>query len=441
MSLFKNKKIVLATIAVFSIVGLIWFALAYTPVTRYVDARWPTKSKDHTLMVRPADSKESTRLVDFAPDQKTIIGMRIEYRDGHTSLVSYQNGVPTAIKQYAPDTTQPNNEGTAKVLVSLKSLSDGLSARQLQSVIELKADGITIKSLTSYGPGGSLSAIGVRDSNDDFAVTLYGQGANGVAGIAVFSGTDGTLKSEQDFRDDGTVASSFTTQNTGGADGKETDFDADGHKTKEVLYSGSDVIINEFAADGKTIVAKTSFGYSGVTVTSFDASGTKEVSERNYADDTHINVRYFDKDGNAYMKQMWVKLDTTAVPADRVGVVNDGFVLDEVYEYHTDGTSTKVDVNFYPGGKIVKEYVTKPGPEYRPSTDQSFREDGSLDKTETCGPEGDSWTPCTTTTMPDGPNKVRATIPASYSKVTPLLPAPTVKKPTIPNFPLTVDLR
>jgi hypothetical protein len=308
----------------------------------------------------------------------------------------------------------------------------------------LKADGKTIKSLTTYGPDGNFAAVGVRDAADDFAVTLYGgQGSTGVSGLAVFNGTDGTLKSEQDFRDDGTVSSSFTTQNTGGAEAKETFFDAAGNKTKEVLFNGdNDVAINEFASDGKTIVAKTSFGYSGVTVTSYDATGTHEVSERNYADDTHINVTYFDKDGNATIKQQWVKLDTIAVPADRVGLVNDGFVLNEVYEYHTDGRSTKVDVTFYPGGKIVKEYESKPTTDYRPSVDQNFREDGSLDHTTTCGPEGPTWTDCGTETMPAGPNAVRSTkVPASYYTVSPLLPAPTAQKPTIPNFPLTVDLR
>jgi hypothetical protein len=395
-------------------------------------------------LLRPANSKESTRLVDFAPDRQTITGMRIEYRDGRTALVSYQHGLPTAITQYyaEPTDAKTNAADKAQALVALKNLSDGLSARQLQSVIEIKADGKTVKSLTNYSQDGNLAAVGVRDAADDFVVTLYGtSGSTGVAGIAVFNGADGSLKSEQDFRDDGTVASSFTTQNTGGPAAKETIFDAAGNKTKEVLFnSESDVVINEFAADGKTITTKTSFGYSGVTVTTFDATGTNPTSERSYPDDTHIAVRYFDSKGTAYMKQIWVKLDTTAVPADRVGVVNDGFVLSEVYEYHSDGTSTKVDVTFYPGGKIVKEYETKPTTDYRPSVDQHFRDDGSLDSTETCGAESDEWTPCVTTKAPDGPNKIRATVPASYYKVSPLLPAPTVQKPTIPNMPLTVDL-
>ncbi len=154
------------------------------------------------------------------------------------------------------------------------------------------------------------------------------------------------------------------------------------------------------------------------------------------------NVRYFDKSGNATMKQLWVKLDTTQVPADLVGVVNDGFVLNEVYVYHSDGSSTKVDVTFYPGGKLVKEYDSRPTTEYRPSNAQHFREDGSLDYTDNCPSDANgAWVECTNTKMPDGPNKVRAKVSESYSKTTPLLPAPAVQKPTIPALPLTVDLR
>jgi hypothetical protein len=50
MSLFKSKKIVIATIAVFSIVGLIWFALAHSPVIGSVDTRWADQIKNsHTI--------------------------------------------------------------------------------------------------------------------------------------------------------------------------------------------------------------------------------------------------------------------------------------------------------------------------------------------------------------------------------------------------------
>ncbi len=85
------------------------------------------------------------------------------------------------------------------------------------------------------------------------------------------------------------LKSCFYTGNTDGAQAKETFFDAAGNKTKEILFNSDyDVAINEFAADGKTIVSKTSFGYSGVKVTTFDATGNTPVLEREYVDDTHI---------------------------------------------------------------------------------------------------------------------------------------------------------
>ena len=448
MSIFKNKKAVFSAAAILSIVGLIWFAVAHWPVSADVGANWPTGSKTHTLLLRPATSKESTRLVDYAPDHQTITGMRIEYRDGHTALVTYKDGRPTTITSYFAEPQPGSGNGSsnngsgapgAGKLVALKNLSDGLAQRQLQSVIIFKDDGKTVKAITTYQKDGSYAAIGVRDATDDFALTQYGP--TGVSSIAVYSGSDGSLKSEQGFRDDGTVATSFVTQNTGGPAATETFFDSAGNKTKVILFnSDDDIVINEFAADGKTVVSKTAFSYNGVTVTSYDATGNTPVLERNYVDDTHINVRYFDKDGNATIKQLWVKLDTTQVKPDQVGVVNDGFVLSEVYEYHSDGTSTKVDVTFYPGGKTVQDYMMRPTTDYRPSTDQHFRADGSLDSTDVCPPEGPTWTDCTTTKMPDGPNKVRATVPAGYYKVTPLLPAPAAQKPTIPALPLTVDL-
>ncbi len=183
----------------------------------------------------------------------------------------------------------------------LKKLSDGLDQRKLQTVIVLKADGKTIKALTTYNEDGSYAAIGVRDSSDDFAVTIYGSGSTGVAGLAVFSGTDGTLKSEQDFNDDGTVKSSFTTGNTDGAQAKETFFDAAGNKTKEILFNSDFTMyfINEFAADDRLIVSKTSFGYSGVKSPPLNATAIRPCSSVSMST-THINVRYFDKSGNAH---------------------------------------------------------------------------------------------------------------------------------------------
>jgi len=442
MFLLKNKKIVIATIAVFAVLGLTWLALSHLPLKGNVDVRWPAKSQNHTLLLRPASSAESTRLVDYAPDHITITGMRIEYRDGRTALVKYQDGKPVSIDEYFADDTKadPGSADKTNQLASLKLLNDGLSTRHLHSVTLLKDDGKTIKSLTMYNTTGGLAAVGVRDADDDLALTLYGgSGSSGIASVAVFDGSSGALKFEQDFRADGSLASTYTTQLAGGPQAKKTEFGANGNKTREIVYNSSDdIAISDYAADGQTLVSKTSFGYTGITVTSYDDSG-RPASERTFVDDTHISVRFFGKDGTATFKQNWVKLDTSAVPADRVGVVNDGFVLDEVWEFHNDGVSSKMDVNFFPGGKVVKEVDTRPTADYRPSLNQHFRDDGSLDYTDDCPPPSGGWT-CKSTKMPDGPNKVRATLPAESLKVIPLLPAPSAQKPTAPTMNLSIDL-
>ncbi|MBS2005531.1 MAG: hypothetical protein JST01_00730 [Cyanobacteria bacterium SZAS TMP-1] len=440
MSSLKSKKVALWAITGIAVVSLIWL-FTHLPVTGSVDVHWPTKSQTHTLLLRPAGSSESTRLIDYAPDQTTITGMRIEYRDGRTALVSYQGGKPAAMQEYFPDPTATGQaDDTAKLATSLKKLSDGLSARQLSSKIEFKKDGWTIKTITTYSMDGNYASVAVRDAADDFVLTVYGaNGATGVASVAVYDGKSGALKSRQDFNPDGTVAASFTATNAwGGA--KQVYFDSIGNKSREILYNSRyDVAIKEYAPDGKTLVKMTSYGYYGVTVTEYDSTGTKAVIERNFNDDSsRISVRYFDSRGTATMKQIWVKLDSATMPADRVEVVNDGYVIQEVYEYHTDGSSTKVDVTFYPGGKVVREYETRPTTDYRPSKDQFFREDGSLDHTNDC--LAGTWT-CNTTTMPAGPNVIRPRVPVGYYKVVPLLPLPSLEKPQVPTMKVNLDLR
>jgi len=438
MSLLNAKKIAPWAIAGIVVVGLIWL-FTHWPVTGSVDVRWPTKSATHTLLLRPADSKESTRLIDYAADQTTITGMRIEFRDGTTALISYQNGKPTVIRQYYPDPAAKDAD-TTKLVSTLKTLADGLNARALKTNVELKDDGVTIKTLTTYDTAGHYASVAVRDANNDFAVTEYGaNGGNGIASVALYDGTTGMLKSRQDFNADGSLASTYAQTNSWG-NAKQTFFDKSGNKTRDLTFNGRwDVVMNEYTVDGK-LTKTTDFGYSGVTITEFDATGTKKLIERAYnGDASSVTVRYFDDKGTATMKQNWEKLDSAKMPADRVQIVNDGYVLHEVYELHTDGYSAKTDITFYPGGKVVKEVETRPTTDYRPMKDQFFREDGSLDYTNDCPASSVSWN-CQTTKMPAGPNSVRVKVPSSFYRVTPLLPLPSMDKPEIPTFPVKINL-
>ncbi|MBU6453062.1 MAG: hypothetical protein KGS72_14855 [Cyanobacteria bacterium REEB67] len=430
---FYRGLITIALAVAFLVIG------AHFSRTSTFDVRWPAHSPSHTMLLRPASSPESIRLVDYAADQLTITGMRIEYRDGSTALVTYDRGRPVAVRSFFAEPATAG-AGAVATVSTLRKLSDGLAARKLKSVIEFKRDGLTIKSMVSYHNDGSIESVGVRDGADDYSVTVYGDsGVSGIARIAVYDGTSGALKSEQVFRADGTVASSFVSTSSGySTEAKQTFFDASGTRTSEIVFDGTyDISINEYAADGKTLKQKTAFGYSSTVVTSYDAAGTNPVIERTFIDDTHISVRYFGADGKATLQQRWVKVDSNLTPG-QIGVTSDGFYLTEAYEFHADGVSVKNDVSFYPGGKVVSTFENRPTIDWRPRTIKHYREDGTLDSTDECS--ASSYT-CNTVKAVAAAASERAHVPAHFFKVVPLLPAPAATKPQVPTVNLTFDLR
>jgi len=139
--------------------GLVWFALAHLPVKGTVTAVWPTKSKPTpyccVLQLPGKHEASSTTARIIRPSPACVSNIAT----ATTALVSYQNGQPTNISTYfaVPQAAPQAPADTAKALVALKNLNDGLASRQLQTVIVLKADGKTIKSLTSYGQDGSYT--------------------------------------------------------------------------------------------------------------------------------------------------------------------------------------------------------------------------------------------------------------------------------------------
>ena len=295
-----------------------------------------------------------------------------------------------------------------------------------------------------------LASVAVRNGSDDMVVTAYnadssGPGLSGVSRVATYDGSTGRLKAEQVFRSDGSVESAFVTTADGwSTESKRTFFDVDGLKTKENIFKGDyDTSTVEYAADGKTVKQKTSYNYSDVTVTTYDATGLVAVLERVYYSNSRISVRYFGADGKAVLQQRWVKVDSTDAPAvapNALGVINDGYYLSEAYEFHSDGTSVKLDVNFYPGGKIVKDIETRPTPNWQPRTIQHFRDDGTLDSTDDC-PLIPGMYSCNTTKATGAAVSLRAHAPAGFFRITPLLPVPSLDKPVIPKMPLRIDLR
>jgi hypothetical protein len=448
MSLFKNPKLIYRVLALIVLATVVYFASTHHLRDSAVDVTWPARSQSHTMLLRPASSPESVRMIDYAKDQVTVTAMRIEYRDGSTALVKYQSGLPTSIRSFYPE-AKPAVQGPQPVS-ALKNLGDGLDSRKLQTLVEIKADGYSLKSIVSFASDGNIKSVAVRNGSDDVVVTAYsadssGPGVSGVSKVSTYDGTSGQLKAEQVFRSDGSVESSFvTTSDAWSTEGKRTFFDASGLKVKEDVFKGDyDTSTVEYAADGKTIKQKTSYNYSDVTVTTYDATGLIPVLERVYYNTSRVSVRYFGPDGKAVLQQRWVKLDSSdALPVDaaQVGVLNDGYYLSEAYEFHPDGVSVKLDINFYPGGKTVKDIESRPTMNWQPRSIQHFREDGTLDSTDNCPAMTGLFT-CNSVKATGAALTERGHAPAGFFKITPLLPVPSLDKPKIPKLPLRIDLR
>ena len=170
----------------------------------------------------------------------------------------------------------------------------------------------------------------------------------------------------------------------------------------------------------------TNYGYSSITVTSYDEKTGKAYMEKTFYDSSDaVLVTYYDvSNKNTYSRstqllQRWVKLDPS-VPADRVGVTVDGYVLEQAIEYY-DSYNARREVNFYPGGKVVKMTESrKSGASWGTYTRRHYRIDGSLERTE----EYQSGQVKNTVTAPSG-NSERESVEAVV-KTTPI--APVLKK-------------
>ncbi|HMY05325.1 MAG TPA: hypothetical protein PKA48_18305, partial [Candidatus Obscuribacter sp.] len=170
----------------------------------------------------------------------------------------------------------------------------------------------------------------------------------------------------------------------------------------------------------------TNYGYSSITVTTYDEKSGKAYMEKTFYDSSDaIQVSYYDVSSkNNYSRstqllQRWVKLDP-AIPADSVGVTVDGYVLEQAIEYY-ETYNVRREVNFYPGGKVVKMTESrKSGASWGTFTRRHYRPDGSLDRTEEyLGNQVKS-----TVTAPSG-NSERESVDAVL-KTTPI--APVLKK-------------
>lgn len=380
----------------------------------------------YTVVLKPTKSGEALRVVATASDGSRHY-MRIEYQDGRTAIVDFnKSGKPVALKEFYA-LSPAELEAQARADKRQQSTPDAdLATRKLSRLVEFADDGKTIQSERSYRMSGSIKEMAVLSVDGDLVATSYYDNRSGIERIRVYAKKErGRLISEQVFRPDGTGLAEILSV-SGYNETTRDFFDARGVRYRSIVYGGWATEIVDYLADGKTRKMSTNYGYSSITVTSYDEKTGKAYMEKTFYDSSDaVSVTYYDVTSkNTYSRstqllQRWVKLDP-AVPADRVGVTVDGYVLEQAIEYY-DSYNTRREVNFYPGGKVVKMAESrKSGASWGTYTRRHYRVDGSLERTE----EYQSGQVKNTVAAPSG-NSERESVEALV-KTTPI--APVLKK-------------
>jgi hypothetical protein len=406
--------------------------------------RFAERSEAPTVVLKDGQFGEQVRLVQYAADKRTRVSMRIERYDGGSATVEFgTNGKAAKLTEYYPvptpaapapgaDSTQQSGADSTKESGEVVDpLKDTLVTRTIMRETLFKSDGSSVASQTAYRTDGSLKEVAVRTAEDNLLVTVYREDKNGVERIQVFDKTTGLLKNERVFNADGTVASLLTEDKSNYYSKATQDFfGSDGKRTRNVLFTNWDVTVTDYAADGVTLKQSIQYSSGDIIVIAYDTTSGKKQLERRYNPTSKaIQVTYYDAAGTSVLVQRWVVLDPT-IPVDRVGAVNDGYVLSEVADMHSDGLASKRIIRYYPGGKVVGQVEIRPTMAWTNRTMKTYRPDGSLDKVEEY-----YWSQVTkTVTSPPGPNSDREVVPADWTKPTKLFPAPAFDKSDAPKL-------
>lgn len=423
MKVNARKTAIGAVLIVFLLVLFKLALMAFAGNSAGTSPRFAERSHAPTVVLKDGQYGEQVRLVQYAADKRTRVSMRIERFDGGSATVEFgTNGKAAKLIEYYPVPTEPvtpvSNKESTEVVDPLKQTLDH---RIVLRETLFKSDGSSVASQTAYRPDGSLKEVAVRTADDDLLVTVYRDDKNGVESIQVFDKTTGMLKNERVFNLDGTIASLLAKDNSSYySKAKQDFFGSDGKRTRNVLFSNWDVTVSDYAADGTTLQQTIQYTSSEVIVIVYDSKTGKKQMERRYNTSSKaVQITYYNAAGTPTTVQRWVVLDS-AIPADRIGDVNDGYVLSEVADMHPDGLAAKRIIRYYPGGKVVGQVEIRPTMAWTNRTMKTYRPDGSLDKVEEY-----TWSQVTkTVASPPGPNNDREVVPAEWTKPTKLFPDP-----------------
>ncbi len=430
MKINVRKTAIGAVLIVFLLVlvklALMAFAGNSAGSSGHNQTRFAERSHAPTVVLKDGQYGEQVRLVQYAADKRTRVSMRIERFDGGSATVEFgANGKAAKLIEYYPVPTPPasapgasQNKESTEVADPLKQTLDH---RVVLRETLFKSDGSSVASQTAYRPDGSLKEVAVRTADDDLLVTVYRDDKNGVESIQVFDKTTGMLKNERVFNLDGTVASLLAKDSSNYySRAKQEFFGSDGKRTRSVIFTSWDVTVSDYAADGTTLRQTVAYAPREVIVIVYDSKTGKQQMERRYNTSTKaVQITNYNAGGIPTIVQRWVVLDP-AIAVDRIGDVNDGYVLSEVADMHPDGLAAKRIIRYYPGGKVVGQVEIRPTMAWTNRTMKTYRPDGSLDKVEEY-----TWSQVTkTVASPPGPNNEREVVPADWTKPTKLFPDP-----------------
>lgn len=330
------------------------------------------RSALEVVQLKEAKFKETLRLIER--DEHTGLNrhLRIEWQSGLTCLVDCDDqGHPRQAVIYHP--AQQKNRTSADSKKEPESApSFSVTDRAVFRKIIFLADGSTVAEETVYDRDQNITETLVR-SGADMVVTSYARDSR-VEAVRTYDGKTGLLTGEMVFTKANRLASLLVKEN--GKRARRDIFSEDGARKLSFLYDEDKVVeVQLWQKDGATLLEKLTRDYSSTTSTIYENG--KALCKRSRQADGTMQVVHFNGDGKESFKQTW-KVLPADLPADKQGVVANGYYLAEVEDLLAAPDGKRRDIEFYVGGKAVQKVRTFMTSNWSPYEDKTFSEDGTL---------------------------------------------------------------
>lgn len=188
-----------------------------------------------------ADKNEEMRNVNYWPDNKTPMEVRIERKDGFVRFQMFRpDGTMREAREFYP----------APGKAAAGSVAEASSTRQLKSHFVIAADGVKVDEVEQYRADGTMTLKGKRLPNGMFEQVAFHEDGRSTAGIALMA-ADGSLLTERKFSPDGWLVGHADRLPNGNLE--SSDYRVDGTLISQTVRQANGFEdITVFFADGKT---------------------------------------------------------------------------------------------------------------------------------------------------------------------------------------------